>query len=99
MVGFAEVFADTTRDFDHGQVLHGLAQVAAQALADAGAPGELERTVAANDHHDRGQPLEFSSSLDLQDTLVKVGAGACAPPSTCPTATSTWYATTARPTA
>ena len=72
VVGFAEVFADTLRDFDHAPVLHGLAQVAAQALANAALHAELEETAGRMTLMTEAS-LEFSSSLDLQDTLVKVG--------------------------
>ena len=72
VVGFAEVFDAATRDFEHEPVLYGLAQVAAQALANAALHAELEETAARMTLMTEAS-LEFSSSLDLQDTLVKVG--------------------------
>ena len=72
VVGFAEVFDERTRDFTHVPVLHGLAQVAAQALANAALHAEIERTAGRMTLMTEAS-LEFSSSLDLQDTLIKVG--------------------------
>ena len=61
----------------HVPVLHGLAQVAAQALANAALHAELEQTAGRMTLMTEAS-LEFSSSLDLQDTLVKVGRRLCA---------------------
>ncbi|HEX7526995.1 MAG TPA: GAF domain-containing protein, partial [Gaiellaceae bacterium] len=72
VVGFAEVFDVRLRDFDHAPVLYGLAQVAAQALANAALHAELEETAGRMTLMTEAS-LEFSSSLDLRDTLVKVG--------------------------
>jgi diguanylate cyclase (GGDEF)-like protein len=72
VVGFAEVFDEARRDFDHAPVLYGLAQVAAQALANAALHAALEEA-AARMKLVTEAGLEFSSSLDLRDTLVKVG--------------------------
>ena len=72
VVGFAEVFDDKVRDFDRVPVLHGLAQIAAQALSNAALHAELEETAGRMTLMTEAS-LEFSSSLDLQDTLAKVG--------------------------
>ena len=77
VVGFAEVFDERQRDFTHVPVLHGLAQVAAQALANAALHAEIEQTAGRMTLMTEAS-LEFSSSLDLQDTLLKVGRRLCA---------------------
>ena len=77
VVGFAEVFDERERDFTHVPVLHGLAQVAAQALANAALHAEIEQTAGRMTLMTEAG-LEFSSSLDLQDTLLKVGRRLCA---------------------
>jgi diguanylate cyclase (GGDEF)-like protein/excisionase family DNA binding protein len=72
VVGFAEIFDARARDFERVPVLHGLAQVAAQAIANAALHAEMEQTAQRMTLMTEAS-LDFSSSLDLRDTLVRVG--------------------------
>ncbi|HMK92266.1 MAG TPA: diguanylate cyclase, partial [Thermoleophilia bacterium] len=72
VIGTAEVFDTRQRAFERSEALAALAQVAAQALANARLHAQLEETAGRMTLMTEAG-LEFSSSLDLRDTLVKVG--------------------------
>jgi len=72
VIGMMDVQGRQPRDFEAREVARGLAQIAAQAIANASVHAQLEQTARRTALMTEAS-MEFSSSLDLSDTLLRVG--------------------------
>jgi diguanylate cyclase (GGDEF)-like protein len=72
VIGMMDVQGRQPRDFEAREVARGLAQIAAQAIANASVHAQLEQTARRTALMTEAS-VELSSSLDLSDTLLRVG--------------------------
>jgi len=75
-VGLAVLFSREPRDWGDPTAVRGLAQIAAQAIANAQVHQRLEETARRMTLMTEAS-MEFSSTLDLEQTLLAVGTRLC----------------------